>query len=404
MQPLESPAAPGAPLYEAFYGLREQPFALSTDPRFLFMTASHRRAHEELLTGLRRREGLLLLTGETGTGKTTLGRAVLNAMGPRTFSATILNPYMTGPEVLRVVLRDFGLVSQEEIRRGAFDRADLPQLLETLESFLRSLIPLDSHAVVLIDEAQSLSAEVLDHVRMLGAYEQDGQRLLQIVLCGQPRLRDTLQTEPLRALNERITRRTSLAPLPPDDIEGYIRHRLAVAGRPDAVHFAPDAIRLIAELSSGVPRRVNMLCDRALEDGRSTGTTIISADAVRRAAKALAGGDPDALTVEGASAVMAKTGDVMPHVAARSPHAGWTGRRWWSIAGALVVATALAGGYYAWSIGNAAGLLHAPPDPTLTGGLAPGPLPPPSDDEIRSQLAGIGGGSDQFPDDRHQID
>ena len=165
MQPPSTPEASDQPLYEAFYGLREQPFALTTDPRFLFMGDAHRRAYEELLTGLRRREGLMLLTGDTGMGKTTLCRAVIAALGPRTFSALILNPYMSDAEVLRVILRDFGLVTREEIRHGAFAKADVPQLIDTLEGFLKSLIDLNSYAVVIIDEAQSLPAKVLDQIR-----------------------------------------------------------------------------------------------------------------------------------------------------------------------------------------------------------------------------------------------
>ena len=284
VQPPSSPAAQGESLYEAFYGLREQPFALSTDPRFFFNSASHRRAHDQLLIGLRRREGILLLTGETGTGKTTLCRAVIDALGHRTFSALVLNPYMSDAEVLRVVLRDFGLVSRDEIRRGALAKADMPQLLDTLEGFLRSLLPLNSYAVLVIDEAQSLSPAVLDQVRMLGGYEQDGQRLLQIVLVGQPGLAETMKSESLRALNERITRRLTLAPLAAGEVDEYIRHRLAIAGGGDAVTFLPDAARLVYELSRGLPRRINLLCDRALEEGRVAGAVAIDADMVRRAA------------------------------------------------------------------------------------------------------------------------
>jgi general secretion pathway protein A len=276
------------PLYEAFYGLREQPFALSTDPKFIFWSASHRRAFDDLLVGLRRREGLLLLTGETGTGKTTLGRAVIDALGHRTFTALVLNPYMAGTEVLRVILRDFGLVSRDEIRRGSLARADAPHLLDTLEGFLRSLVPLDARAVVIVDEAQSLSPEALDQVRMLGAYEEDGQRLLQIVLCGQPGLLNTLKTDPLRALNERITRRAGLNPLLAPEVEGYVRHRLSVAGAGPAVVFAPDALRLITEYSRGLPRRINVLCDRALDEGRRGSSRLITADTMKRAARSLA--------------------------------------------------------------------------------------------------------------------
>jgi len=289
VQPPASQPDLGEPLYEAFYGLREQPFALSTDPKFMFWSASHRRAYDDLLIGLRRREGVLLLTGETGTGKTTLSRAVIDSLGHRTFSALVLNPYMSGAEVLRVILRDFGLVSREEIRKGALAKADTPQLLDTLETFLRSLVPLDARAVVIIDEAQSLSTEALDQVRMLGAYEEDNQRLLQIVLCGQPGLHNTLKTDPMRALNERITRRTGLVPLLAPEVEAYVRHRLAVAGSTSTITFQHDALALVSEYSRGLPRRVNVLCDRALEEGRIEGTTDITATLVKRAAKSLSG-------------------------------------------------------------------------------------------------------------------
>lgn len=292
MQPPSTPVAPDEPLYEAFYGLREQPFALTTDPRFLFMGDAHRRAYEELLTGLRRREGLLLLTGDTGMGKTTLCRAVIDALGPRTFSALILNPYMTDAEVLRVILRDFGLVSRDEIRKGAFAKADLPQLLDMLEGFLKSLVALNSYAVVIIDEAQSLSSKVLDQIRVLGGYELDGQRLLQIVLVGQPGLITTIKSEALRALDERVSRRAVLGPLPPADVDAYIQHRLTIAGGKDSVEFRADSVNLIAELTRGVPRRINLLCDRTLEAGRIEGTTTITPVIVHRASQLADGSAP----------------------------------------------------------------------------------------------------------------
>ena len=289
MQPLPSLDALADPIYEVFYGLKEQPFAITTDPRFFYQSFSHQRAFTELQTGLRRREGLLLLTGETGTGKTTLCRAVVESLGNRTFAALVLNPYMAGAEIFRVILRDFGLVSHEELRRGALASADTPRLLDMLEGFLTSLLPLGAHAVVIVDEAQSLSGQVLDQIRMLTALEHNGQRLAQIVLCGQPALLNTLKAEPVFALNERITRRVALAPLSPEEVDAYIQHRLAVAGGSDAVRFPPESTKVIAELSRGVPRRINVLCDRALQEGRVEGAMTIGTDLVKRAAKALAG-------------------------------------------------------------------------------------------------------------------
>jgi general secretion pathway protein A len=289
VQPPASLKALSDPIYEAFYGLTEQPFAITTDPRFFYLSASHQRAFSELLNGLRRREGLMLLTGETGTGKTTLCRAVIDALGERTFAAMILNPYMSGAEVLRIVLRDFGLVSHEDLRRGGLASADVPQLLDTLEGFLRSLAPLGSHAVIVLDEAQSVPAQTLDQIRLLTALEHQGRRLVQIVLCGQSGLLSMLKTDGLSALNERITRRVEVGPLPADQVAGYIQHRLGVAGGAEAVAFDAAASRAVADLSRGVPRRINVLCDRALQEGRIEGVSTITPDLVKRAARAVAG-------------------------------------------------------------------------------------------------------------------
>jgi general secretion pathway protein A len=395
VQPPSSPLLQGEPPYEAFYGFREQPFALSTDPRFLFLSASHRRAHDELLTGLRRREGLLLMTGETGTGKTTLCRAVLDALGHRTFSALILNPYMSDAEVLRVILRDFGLVSRDEIRLGALAKADMPQLLDTLESFLRSLLPLESYAVVVIDEAQSLAPVVLDQVRMLGSFEQDGQRLLQIVLVGQPSLAQTIRSEPLRALNERISRRLTLDALSPAEVDEYIRHRLSIAGG-DRVTFAPEAVALVAELSHGLPRRVNLVCDRSLEGGRVAGSATIDADMVRRAARAIAGDyDPPPaithdrdVTREPLAAPADTSRDFSLTFSQEAPARSRRGAV--LMAGiALLLAAGLAAGYYAYSrsiLEKGAAVPALPAAPKLNTGESPVVMPPPSEAELKALL------------------
>jgi general secretion pathway protein A len=432
VQPPTEPSDGDEPLYEAFYGLREQPFALSTDPKFIFWSASHRRAFDDLLVGLRRREGLLLLTGETGTGKTTLCRAVIDTLGHRTFSALVLNPYMAGTEVLRVILRDFGLVSRDEIRRGSLARADAPHLLDTLEGFLRSLVPLDARAVVIVDEAQSLSPEALDQVRMLGAYEEDGQRLLQIVLCGQPGLLNTLKTDPLRALNERITRRAGLNPLLAPEVEGYVRHRLSIAGAEASAVFAPEALRLIAEYSRGLPRRINVLCDRALDEGRHGASRLITADTMKRAARSLASPTTATPSVDAAESPAAATAAIAVHPSSGAVPIGAgphrlvvppsliaaepapepdvasvesvdsveptledeakpaPSRRTAVLLGtaAVLVAGALAVGYYAWTVVSEARRLPEVPPAHLDVG-APATAPPvPSDDQIKDLLEG----------------
>ena len=382
------PMAHDEPLYEAFYGFREPPFALSTDPRFFFLSESHHRVHEDLLAGLRRREGILLLTGEAGTGKTTLCRALLDSLGHRTFSALIVNPYMSDAEVLRVILREFGLVSRDEIRRGALARADMTQLLEALETFLRSLLPLDSYAVLIIDEAQSLAPVVLDQIRILGGFEVDGRRLLQIVLVGQPALAETVRAEPMRALNERITRRTSLTPLTSAEVDRYITHRLTVAGGRQAVTFDPDAVTLIADLSRGLPRRVNLICDRALEEGRLAGRSTIDTAMVRRAARAIAGAfemtmppGPPSAHAEAAPPAVAPAME-RPLTFGQAPSRS-RGHVAWILALGLLMGGLVAGGYWVWTIGSQKLTLPpAPAEPRLDVGQPPPASRLPSDDEI----------------------
>jgi len=273
--------------YERLFGLREQPFALTTDPRFHYKTESHRKAFEELKRGLERDEGFLLLTGDTGLGKTTLSRAVIDALGGRTFSAIITNPAVADAELLRVILRDFGVVSREEIRRGRFESADAQHLHETLEGFLRSLAPLGARAVLVVDEAQGLSPRTLEQLRVLGNMEANGRRLIQIILSGQRRLAATLSADDMTQLAQRISRRVQLQPMTKDEVEQYIAHRLRVAGAEAQVGFTPDAIALIHRLSQGIPRSVNLICDRALEEAGADGSSTVAAEHVRRASKAL---------------------------------------------------------------------------------------------------------------------
>jgi general secretion pathway protein A len=272
VQPPESLKTLSDPIYETFYGLKEQPFAISTDPRFLFLSAPHRRAYDELMNGITRDESLLLLTGETGSGKTTLCRAIIESLGERTFSQRCTSPDRPGNAAAD------SATSRWCRARAAAARSPAPTCHTCWKCSSRfcdrcfhPVRPSSSH------EAQSLSPTLLDEVRMLTALERDGRRLVQIVLCGQPMLLNTLKTEPMYALNERITRRVVLTPLSAADVESYIYHRLAIAGGADAVAFQPDAMRLITELSRGLPRRVNVLCDRTLQEGRLISATTITA-------------------------------------------------------------------------------------------------------------------------------
>jgi len=384
VQPPATLKALADPIYEAFYGLREQPFSISTDPRFLFLSAPHRRAYEDLRTGLLRGESLLLLTGETGSGKTTLVRGVVEGLGDNTFSSFIHQPYMNGREMLRLVLRDFGLVSRDELRRGLLADADAPQLLDALEGFLRSLVPIESRAVVVMDEAQSLPPALLDEIRMLTAFERDGQRLIQVVLCGQPMLLNTLKTEPMYALNERITRRVALTPLSPDEVDAYIRHRLAIAGGAEAVTFRRDATKLIAELSRGLPRRVNVLCDRALQEGRIDGAMSLGTDHVKRAAKSLAGVHP-AEPVVGRPTAADAPADAPRKVSIKWPALG--SRAAMIAAGVAIIVLLASGATYAWYASQTIDAqdqeMPPLPDPPPVDLHIPGPKPMPTDAEIK---------------------
>jgi general secretion pathway protein A len=293
---------------------------------------------------------------------------------------------MSGAEVFRIVLRDFGLVSPEDLRRGALVNADLPQLLDTIETFLRSLVAIDSHAVIVLDEAQSLTPQVLDQIRLLTALEKDNRRLVQVVLCGQPALLDTLRTEPMLALNDRITRRVTLAPLGPSEVHAYIQHRLAIAGGRHSVTFGPDATAVVAKLSRGLPRRINMLCDRALEEGRFDGVTIITPDLVKRAARAVGmpplppNVDPEAVPADEPAVGPTLTLGQIGEPARRRP--------WMLVGGVAVAVAAIGAGYaaYARSAVSSITLPSVPPLEFRTGELIR-QLPVPSDDEIRALLA-----------------
>jgi general secretion pathway protein A len=319
----------------------------------------------------------------------------------------ILNPYMSGAEVFRIVLRDFGLVSPEDLRRGALVNADVPQLLDTIETFLRSLVAIDSHAVIVLDEAQSLTPLVLDQIRLLTALEKDNRRLVQVVLCGQPALLETLKTEPMLALNDRITRRVTLAPLGSSEVHAYIQHRLAIAGGMHSVTFGPDATAVVAELSRGLPRRINMLCDRSLEEGRFDAVTVITPDLVKRAARAV-GMQPLPPIVEPEPPPAAEP-DVVPTLTLGQIGEPTNWKPWMVIGGIALFAAAIGAGYavYARSAVSPIALPSVPPVAFRAGALI-SPLPVPSDDEIRALLTPRILGpqpppSAEFPDNSNQL-
>lgn len=251
--------------YEPFYGLREKPFSLSADPRFLYRSPAHAPAFDSLLAGIRRREGLIVLTGEIGTGKTTLCRAVLQHLDRRTFSAFVPDPFVSREDLLKTLLVDFGVISISDLTRGRFHGASRSELSYPLYDFLDSLVLLQAFAVLVIDETQNLSLPLLEEIRILSELERR-EKLLQVVLIGQPELRSTLTLPQMRQVDQRVSVRCELTALDVEGVAGYINHRLFVAGLGERrVEFSHAAIEAVYQASAGVPRVINRVCDRALE-------------------------------------------------------------------------------------------------------------------------------------------
>ena len=270
-------------MYEEFYGFLQPPFTLAPDPRFLYRSESHEDAITQLLQAIRRREGFIVLAGDIGTGKTTICRALLQKLEPTTFTALILNPFLSIDELLREALLDFGVVSREAGRSGKLLSASTHQLITTLHEFLLSLITIRGSAVLIIDEAQHLSPEVLEQLRVISNLETDEAKLLQIVLIGQLNLLDVLAATPMRQLDQRISLRARLKPLTRGEVAAYIAHRLTIANGTSKVTFEPEALDIVNAFSGGVPRIINLICDRALMAGAERGVSSITPDIIRAA-------------------------------------------------------------------------------------------------------------------------
>jgi type II secretory pathway predicted ATPase ExeA/cell division septation protein DedD len=258
-----SPQDPGSLTYEPYFGLRQKPFSLASDPRFFCRHSSHGEAFDTLAGGIRRREGILVLTGEVGTGKTTLCRAVLQSLDQKTFAAFVPDPFLSREDLLKTLLVDFGVVSVDEIRSGRLRGATRTDLSYPLYEFLASLQPLQAFAVVMIDEAQNLTTELLEEIRILSDME-NGQKLLEVLLVGQPELRTRLATTAMRQLSQRVSIRCELSPLAREDVKPYISRRLMIAGNDGRVQFTDAAIDIVSAASGGIPRVINLACDRAL--------------------------------------------------------------------------------------------------------------------------------------------
>jgi general secretion pathway protein A len=274
-------------MYEQYYGFVQPPFTLTPDPRFLYRSESHEEAISQLQQAIRRKEGFIVLTGDIGTGKTTICRALLEQLEASVFTSLILNPFLSVEELLREVLLDFGVVSREGVRSGRIATASKHQLISALHEFLLSLRGIRGSAVLVIDEAQHLSPQVLEEIRIISNLETNESKLLQIVLVGQLNLLDVLAEAEMRQLDQRISIRAQLKPLNREEVEAYIAHRLWVARGSTAVTFEPAALDLVHAYTGGVPRIINLVCDRALMQGAQMRVNRVTPSIIEEAAASL---------------------------------------------------------------------------------------------------------------------
>ncbi len=354
-------------MYETYYGFTEKPFSLTPDPKYLYRSQSHADAFDLLQYAVRRREGFVVVTGDIGTGKTMLCRALLEQIDRATFTALVLNPFLSEEDLLKRILQDFGVISRADAKAGRLAGVSKQELIETLYDFLLGLIPLKASAVLIIDEAQNLPLTVLEQIRILSNLETDKEKLLQIILVGQLELQTLLRSPKLRQLDQRVSIRYELQPLDREAAGAYVSHRVAVAGGSASVTFTPKALDRVHQLSSGIPRLINLLCDRALLAGFSLRTNRIVPEMVDHAARSL-DLQPVAAAVRGARSMLASV---------------LRGRASLTGAAVVVLASSLLGvGMAAYGYQRFAGRVEAR---TLSMPMPALPGPPPAPDTVHNR-------------------
>ena len=266
-------------MYDSFYGFREMPFNITPDPKFLFLSPTHLDALQHLRYGVSEKKGFIVLTGEVGCGKTTLCRKLLEELDPEHWeTALILNPRLTETQLLKAVLTELGEATRARSR---------DDLLQKLKETLLEKIHAKKDIVLIIDESQNLAFEALEHLRLLSNLETDKQKLLQIILIGQPELKEKLTQKRLRQLKQRILVHFDLMPLNREELMHYIQHRLAMAGSMGRPGFTPSAYRKIHNASRGIPRLINNICDKSLLSSFIRTSDTVNYWDVRRAVKEL---------------------------------------------------------------------------------------------------------------------
>ena len=267
-------------MYQKYFGLSELPFSIAPDPRYLYLSDKHREALAHLIYGVGDQGGFVLLTGEVGTGKTTICRCLLQQMPDNVDVAFIINPRQSINQLLQSIFDEFNIPFQLGLSSK--------ELIDRLNDYLLDAHSRGRNTILIIDEAQNLSLEVLEQLRLLTNLETNEKKLLQLLLLGQPELLELLNRPELRQLAQRITARYHLSPIGRADVERYIHHRLSVAGCRTNL-FKPAAVRQVFRLSNGVPRVINLLCDRALLGVYASGKAQVTAAIVNKASREVLG-------------------------------------------------------------------------------------------------------------------
>ncbi|NQT95632.1 MAG: AAA family ATPase [Candidatus Omnitrophica bacterium] len=261
-------------MYKNFYGLKENPFNATSDPHFLYLSKRHKEALSSLVYGINERKGFIEITGEIGTGKTTLCRALLNELDAKTKTAFILNPRLSEMQLVRAVIEDFGIMVK---------RNSKIEMIKALNEFLIKQLSAGNNVVLIIDESQNLKNNILEEIRLLSNLETEKEKLFQIVLVGQPELKQKLASPDLVQLKQRISIRYHILPLERHEISAYLQHRLHVAGGHGDILFDDSAIDEIYEYSKGVPRLINIVSDRAMLLGYVQEIRTFDSDIIKRA-------------------------------------------------------------------------------------------------------------------------